>query len=92
MNESPSELRCAIASLQAREEGAYPAKETLEHTAAELAYQAEERFRAWLNALPSHMQSDAENQTVMLANAWADKAYERGCIAGARMMIQLLVR
>ncbi len=92
MNESPNELRCAIAFLQAREEGAYPAKETLEHTTAELAHEAEERFKAWLNALPSQMQSDAENHTVMLASAWADKAYERGCIAGARMMMQLLIR
>lgn len=87
-----NELRCAIAFLQAHEDGAHPSNHTMEHTAAELAHEAEGIFRQWLSALPSELQSDTENHTVMLASAWADRSYERGYIAGARMMIQLLTR
>ena len=87
-----NELRCAVVSMQAYEDGAYPVKDQIEQSSTQVRRNAEEVFGKWLADLPSELQNDAENHTVMLANAWADSGYERGFIAGARMMIQLLTR
>lgn len=85
-----NELRCAVAFLQGREDGAYPTDEVMKRPVEEQEREAGRHFYEWLKTIPKELQFEVEDESTSLANAWADKHYERGFIAGARLMIQIM--
>lgn len=84
-----TELRLVAACLQEQGRG-FPTLEHLEKSTTEHRKEEEQAFREWLNTLPEHLILPAENHTLSLTSAWIDESYERGFIAGMRLMCQIL--
>ena len=84
-----TELRLTAACLQ---DGgrSLPTGEYLSKDAAEHRREAEHAFREWLNTLPEELILPAEDHTLSLTSAWIDESFERGFVAGMRLMCQVL--
>ena len=84
-----NELRLAALCLQA-EGKALPTEEYLQKSMNEHRIEAEKEFRRLLNTLPKEMLFSVENSVLSLVSAWIDESYERGFMAGIRLMHQAL--
>ncbi len=85
-----NELRLVAACLQG-EGKEFPTLEHIAKSAVEIRKEAEEDFRQWLMTLPKELTNNAEDNALSLTNAWIDESYERGFVAGMRLMCQVLI-
>ena len=84
-----NELRFVAACLQGDGRN-FPTLESVKKSTAEARREAEESFHRWLASLPEELTVDAEDAALSLTCAWMDESFERGFIAGMRLMCQVL--
>ncbi len=85
-----NELRFVAACLQGGGRN-FPTLEHVEKSTADTRREVEEAFHRWLASLPQELTVDAEDAALSLTSAWMDESFERGFVAGMRLMCQVLM-
>jgi len=84
------ELELIVSCLTAIDGERNPNEEAARRVTALLRKDEDAAFHKWLKTMPEALQLDIEENAASLGIAWQDDGYERGFIAGARLMIQIM--